>query len=276
MPISYVGGQIGSITASTATNTTINFSLTGGLASTPAAGDFVVAGYSIASTTTRVPTVITADYTASTSQSQNDTFDANLRIFWKRMTSTPDTSIVFGPTGATVDGGFFTIDVFRDVDVTTPIQLFNTQPVQFSGLFNSGSVDPFSVTPVASDHVLLIIGANAHGTSGTFSAAYFQRFQTGQNIAHTNRTTMGSGFITGLTPNVSYNPPTWNWSANANTQSYNEGKIFLRPTPSAATGRPKFWSGTAWVQKPLKVWNGTAWVEKPVKYWNGTAWVTVT
>jgi hypothetical protein len=37
----------------------------------------------------------------------------------------------------------------------------------------------------------------------------------------------------------------------------------------------KYWSGSAWVLKPIKVWNGTAWVQKPLKRWNGASWVTV-
>lgn len=43
-----------------------------------------------------------------------------------------------------------------------------------------------------------------------------------------------------------------------------------------SVGRPKVWSGTAWVAKPLKVWNGTAHVEKPMKVWTGSAWKTAT
>ena len=42
---------------------------------------------------------------------------------------------------------------------------------------------------------------------------------------------------------------------------------------TAATGRAKVWSGSAWALKPVKVWSGSAWVEKPLKVWNGSAWV---
>jgi hypothetical protein len=44
----------------------------------------------------------------------------------------------------------------------------------------------------------------------------------------------------------------------------------------SATGRPKIWTGAAWVRKPLKVWTGSAWVEKPMKVWTGSAWKTLT
>ena len=54
-----------------------------------------------------------------------------------------------------------------------------------------------------------------------------------------------------------------------------EYSILDWPAYVVATGRPKFWNGSAFVQKPLKVWTGSAWVEKPVKVWNGSAWTTV-
>ena len=40
-----------------------------------------------------------------------------------------------------------------------------------------------------------------------------------------------------------------------------------------STGLLKYWTGSAWSEKPVKYWNGSAWVTKPVKYWNGSAWV---
>lgn len=34
----------------------------------------------------------------------------------------------------------------------------------------------------------------------------------------------------------------------------------------------KYWTGSAWVVKPLKYWSGSAWIEKPLKQWNGSSW----
>lgn len=39
-----------------------------------------------------------------------------------------------------------------------------------------------------------------------------------------------------------------------------------------SAGRPKVWTGTAYVEKPGKVWTGSGWVEKPWKTWDGTKW----
>lgn len=36
----------------------------------------------------------------------------------------------------------------------------------------------------------------------------------------------------------------------------------------------KVWSGSAWVDKPLRYWNGVAWITaRPTRYWNGEEWV---
>jgi hypothetical protein len=51
--------------------------------------------------------------------------------------------------------------------------------------------------------------------------------------------------------------------------------IYSIPAGGAATGQPKIWTGSTWVNKPAKVWNGSAWVEKPAKVYNGSTWVLV-
>lgn len=36
----------------------------------------------------------------------------------------------------------------------------------------------------------------------------------------------------------------------------------------------KYWTGAAWVEKPLKRWNGAAWVNTgTIKRWSGAAWI---
>lgn len=32
-------------------------------------------------------------------------------------------------------------------------------------------------------------------------------------------------------------------------------------------GYIKWWSGSAWILKPVKWWSGSAWVIKPLKFW---------
>ena len=39
-------------------------------------------------------------------------------------------------------------------------------------------------------------------------------------------------------------------------------------------GLLKYWTGSAWVSKPVKYWNGSAWVAGVMKWWDGAAWQT--
>jgi len=34
-----------------------------------------------------------------------------------------------------------------------------------------------------------------------------------------------------------------------------------------------YYTGVAWVSKPLKVWNGAIWQTKTLKRWNGSSWL---
>jgi hypothetical protein len=222
--ITFVGAQTASVTASTGTNTNITFALTGGLASTPANGDLVIVAYSIGSTVARTPAINTAGYTQLAALTAADTYDANLRVGYKRMGSTPDTQVQLGPTGSTSDGGFVTIHVFRGVDATTPLDVTHTTSTGANG----GFPDPAAITPATANNVIYVAGANAHGTTGTLTASYATDFRTGQNAASTNRTTMGAGYVTGQAAGVSYNPALFSWSANSGTQAWCAYTIALR------------------------------------------------
>ncbi len=37
----------------------------------------------------------------------------------------------------------------------------------------------------------------------------------------------------------------------------------------------KVWTGTAWVEKPLKTWDGSQWKTRPTKIWDGSQWKQV-
>ena len=37
----------------------------------------------------------------------------------------------------------------------------------------------------------------------------------------------------------------------------------------------KWWSGSSWINKPLKVYLAGSWQSKPVKRWNGSEWLLI-
>ena len=63
--------------------------------------------------------------------------------------------------------------------------------------------------------------------------------------------------------------PIWLRNTPASTIAIDE---FFGIPAANVSGYIKYWTGSAWVVKPMKYWKGSAWVQKPVKYWNGTAW----
>ena len=69
---------------------------------------------------------------------------------------------------------------------------------------------------------------------------------------------------------VPYGPfvtPAMDRGRSGSTMYENIAAITLAGYVLLDAGKPKVWSGTAWVKKPAKVWNGSAWVAEPVKLW---------
>ena len=193
MAIAYVGGQKGSFAGKTAA-TTVTFALTGGLASVPAANDLVIVAYAVGSTVDRALTIQNAsavDYTLiGTELYQNDTFDANLRVAYRFMPATPETTMVLSGTGSTADAGAYTIHVYRGVDLTTPLDVAAVT----AGNINTRLANPGAITPTTTGAWIHVVGAAACGTGGTFTAAYLTDLQA-QTQVDTNDVNIGSGYV---------------------------------------------------------------------------------
>lgn len=230
MAITYVGGQSTVVTVTTPTTQTINFALTGGLASTPSAGDLVVVSYSEASGTDNAISgrISTSGYTFMTELYANDTYDSNLAVFRKFMGSTPDSSIVvIGATG-TASGVTVNIAVFRGVDTTTPLDATTTTA---TGI-DTGNVNPPAITPVTGGNVLVIFGtaASQNGATSLFSGpAYMTDFRQSARSGTSYRGVSGSGYVTGQAANVSYDPAAWTISSDATSKSWAAVTVALRP-----------------------------------------------
>lgn len=168
MPIQFVGGKTGGgFAGGTGTFNVSLTDLTGGIASSPAAGDFVVVVYAVG-TAGRTPTLtITGNnngsYDAQTAIQADDTYDARLVLFTKRMGSTPDTQYTRSGTGNIADGGSTSVLVFRGVDPTTP---FDVASVTATGT-NTSRADPPSITPTTSGAFVVVSAAGAAGTLTT-------------------------------------------------------------------------------------------------------------
>ena len=190
MAITYVGGQVGGRAGSTSTSS-ITFALTGGTNSTPQAGDLVIIGCTVASQG-RTPTCAISGYTAQTQINANGTtYDTSLNMSRKFMGGTPDTTFTLPSTGNVQDAQRYTVQVWRGVDTTTPLDV---TPVSASGTA-TGRPNPGSITPTTTGAFVGIIGAGAAATGAAYTAPanYTTNFLTG-TTADTNDAMVGSGY----------------------------------------------------------------------------------
>lgn len=195
--IQLVGRQSGSF-AGTTTAQTITFALTGGLASTPAAGDLVFVSYAVG-TAGRTPSMVIENTSAvaytdalpSSIITSDDTFDVRLRAAWRVMPGTPETQVRFaGGSGNNADAAIYDILVLRTVDPTTPMDV---TAVEASGQ-NGRAANPPSITPSTAGAWTFHVGAAAGGTGGTFTSPDLSDFLAGTR-ADTNDAFMGAGLL---------------------------------------------------------------------------------
>ena len=196
MAIGYVGGQIAGFLGTTSAQT-INFSLTGGLASAPAADDLVVIGYCIGSTVARFPAIrntSAVDYTTAGAKiTVADTFDVTLLVAYRLMPSTPETQFVLtetvgGGTGNIADAGHWTVHVFRGVDSTVIDAAVVTASAASSRVANPGAI-----TPLTAGAWVYACGGAASATGGVYTALQLVDFRAG-TTADTNDAQIGAGF----------------------------------------------------------------------------------
>lgn len=237
MAIQYVGGTILNFAGRTS-NTVwpfASFPLTGGIASAPAARDLVIVTYGIGQTAAYYGSVVTAGYTMDSARYANDTYDASLTVSWKIMGDIPDTDVTVTGSGSTANAGCITIQVFRGVDVYTPLDVVSTGQVYG----NQAHVVPSPITPVSADNVIFVTGASATVVSSSYSniGSY-----SGFVQIYTSDTTgilTGSGFITGQPAGVAYTPAVWLASSSGTANSVATATMALRAainSSSAVTG----------------------------------------
>lgn len=184
--IQYVGGYVQGF-AGTTSNTTISLtSLTGGLASAPAAGDIVIVYFATGSNTNR--NLVVAGYQEIYELSSGSSNVSNLVVACKTMGATPDTSLVLtGGTLNTADAGTIAVQVFRNVTNPLPGFTFNTNG-------NTTQPNPPSITPFVNNSVVVAGGAQ-QSTSGsnTFTSSDLTNFIT-VTQSDSYRSTIGMGY----------------------------------------------------------------------------------
>lgn len=236
--IQFVGGTTLAVVGGT-TNVSVPLtSLTGGIGSAPQFGDLIIVAVERCGTTNKTYNI--AGFTQIADLYQNDTEDSNFHVGYALATPIPQTSVVItGGSGAAADGMAIAVQVFRNVNQTTPLDVTSTT----AGAINGGAVNPIAITPVTSGAVLVVTGGAAQdATSFSFSASYLTNFVTPStnSLTSTNDACVGMGYVSW--PGGTYDPAAWTVTSSGGTAanwSWNAVTIAIRPGPTVTLGNKR-------------------------------------
>lgn len=238
MAIQYVGGLTASKLGATSGNSTISLTaLTGGIASAAAAGDIVIAVFGTGTTVDRTLAINdgTTEYTLIGSELySNDTFDTSLRVAYKIMGATPDTTVTFGPTGSDEDGGAMAVHVWRGIDTATPLDV---TAVTATGI-NTYLPNAGSITPVTAGAIVIVAGAGGRekDLTGTYAASDLSNFIQNQQTTANGAVIAGVGSFAWTSG--AFDPAAWTGSGD--TTSFSWAAITLALRPGAAATNSNF------------------------------------
>jgi hypothetical protein len=226
MAISYVGGQ----TAGRANPTSalsVNFALTGGSDAVPAANDLVIVSAVTGSAAGNPAMAVTTPtgYTALGQLNQSaQTADTSQDVSYKIQPGTPETAVTIPGTTNNAWAEAYTIQVFRGVDPTTPM---DATPISAGGT-GTGRPDPGQISLVTAGAWTVICGGGAAGTGANYTAP--ANYTTNFVTATGNDTTdamAGSGYNTA--PSTPENPAAFTGGTTGSTDSWTCYTLALRP-----------------------------------------------
>ena len=222
--IQYVGGFVTSAAGGT-TNVSISLTtLTGGLASAPAAGDLVIVSFATNGPLGDIAYRITG-YTQVADLYSNDTYDTNLQVGYKIMGATPDTTVtITGGSGSTSSTLAATVSVWRNVDATSPLDVTPTTVL----LTNTAIPDPPAILPLTpGSRIVVVAGAGHVVAAASFTASYLSNFITiGAN--GTYDCSIGTGHVAWSAG--TYDPAAWTFSST-NSANYSAAAVTMALRP---------------------------------------------
>lgn len=184
----FVGSTTANGNGATSYAVSLNGTLTGGIASSPAEGDLVVVFFGTAGTATATYTATgnnSSTYQATTAVGySNDTWDSIFRAMFQVMGATPDTSITITRANNTTYGGACVVHVWRGVDAASPyIGGLNASASNQNG----AALNPPSYDPAVADALVI------SGGMGTFAPADTAGYTGFGSVLSNNRTSYGNG-----------------------------------------------------------------------------------
>jgi len=232
--IVYVGGQTNGRDG-TATNLTTTFNLTGGVGSTPQTGDLVIVALGTATVGTD-PTAAIKTHTGGTDYTligtelyADDSFDTNLRVAYRFMPATPETSFIVNSGGGVLDAFALVVHVFRNIDPA----VLDVAATTATGI-NTVLPNPPAITPATPGSVVVAFGAGASTTGGTYSSSNLTNFLA-RTQADNNDISIGGGWVSWTSGAFDPVAFTSTGSAGVTTDSWCAMTIALRPLTNSTT-----------------------------------------
>jgi hypothetical protein len=226
-PIQYVGGQVDSNAGASGTKT-INFSLTGGLASTPNVGDMVIVAVAYGSTNTNRDLSVSgyteiSDMYAGTASSSD--WDSNFGVFYKFLTAA-ETSVDVPLSGDAAQGSAYAIHVWRNVNQSTPLDVAKVEKISLYPSSALPLADP--ITPVTPGAVIIVAaGTDVAGADGrNFTSGDLSNFVT-TFASDTNESVIGMGSFAWVSG--TFTPVRWAGPVSFPEYQYSALTIALRP-----------------------------------------------
>lgn len=227
--IKFVGSKTFTSNATVSSVSVSLTDLTGGISSSPSAGDFVLIYLGLATDGLSVaPTMSVTGYTPVGSVVfANGTYEANLLVAYKFMGVTPDTSANMNWSGSGVvsgeDARAGAIFVFRGVDQTTPVEDDGTRSSTSSTLIAN-----FSAKPVGLDggRACVAGGISAHRQGiQTYSSFDLDGFISA-GVNDNNDCSVGAGYKLDLS--ASFTPTQFTFTGTS-TGAFASRTVTLRP-----------------------------------------------
>lgn len=223
--IKYVGGYTLGFLGQT-TDITVNFNgnLVGGGGISAIPGDLVIIYFGTASSADRNLTI--SGYTELVELFSSDDIDTNLVVAYKFMGSTPDSSFILtGGTQSIDDGGVVAVQVWRNVNSTTPFDVAHVTAIGS----NTVLCTPPAITPISAGSYIISGGVGSHSRGvRTYSSLDLNGFISIGSGNDVYDATVGLGYKQWISG--SFNPAQFTFSEDDQlTSSWASVTLALRP-----------------------------------------------
>lgn len=224
----FIGSQAGSNVGINGGTLSVNYALTGGAASVPAAGDFVIINYVRGCVNgSGIPATISgggAWNNIANGSYRSSSYTFHYRLAYRVMPGTPDTAFQLSGGASTTDGMAWSVQVWRNINVATPQDVTYT-----SSFFGGGAGDAPAITPVTDGAIIIGFSMAGGNLSGGPSSATGMLGFAGNWANDTYDAASGCAYkVWANPPGGAFDPPSYGGSGSGSS-SAGGFTVALRP-----------------------------------------------